>query len=218
MHDRRVDGETLTFGNLGALYMTAMTWWDHKTESSWSQPWGTAIAGPMEGTALTLLPSSIVPWQTWLADHPDTMVLSNDDTGLFYRAELPTDDFVIGVALERWATAYPYGAASMLRVINDRIGDHPVVVFVDPDTRDISVFLRMPFATPPGQAVPDELVFELGDQGRILDTATGSVWGTVAGAATAGPLTGAILQRLPYVTSYDWAWRDFFPHTRFYGY
>ena len=91
------------------------------------------------------------------------------------------------------------------------------VAFVDPDTRDISVFLRVPFAPPPGQAVPDELVFELDDQGRILDTATGSVRETVAGAATAGPLTGAILQRLPYVTSYDWAWGDFFPYSTFYG-
>ena len=110
------------------------------------------------GTALTLMPSSIVPWKTWLADHPDATVLSNDDTGLFYRAKLPTDGFVIGVAFEHWASAYPYGTASVLRIINDRIGDHPMVVFVDPDTRDISDFLRVPFAPPPGQAVPDELV------------------------------------------------------------
>ena len=72
VHDRRVDGETLTFGNQGALFMNAMTWWDHDTESVWSQPWGSAIRGPLEGTALTLIPASIVPWPTWLDEHPDT--------------------------------------------------------------------------------------------------------------------------------------------------
>ena len=61
MHDRRVDGETLVFGNQGGLFMNAMTWWDHKMESVWSQPWGRAIAGPLKGTELELIPSQLVP-------------------------------------------------------------------------------------------------------------------------------------------------------------
>ena len=40
VHRREVNGETLTFGVQGALFMNAMTWWDHTTGSIWSQPLG----------------------------------------------------------------------------------------------------------------------------------------------------------------------------------
>ena len=78
MHDRRLNGETLTFGNHGRLYKNAMTWWDHGTGSIWAQPWGTAILGPLKDTALTLIPASVVPWSTWLAEHPDSTVVTDD--------------------------------------------------------------------------------------------------------------------------------------------
>ncbi|MCH8207041.1 MAG: DUF3179 domain-containing protein [Chloroflexi bacterium] len=228
MHDRRLDGETLTFGNQGRLWMKAMTWWDHGTESIWSQPWGTAIAGPLEGTALTLIPASIVPWSTWINEHPETTVVANDLdmprldilSGIEYfegvapRDSSQRDDFVIGVALGESAAAYRFTLASELRVINDRVGEHPVAVFVDPDTRSIHVFLR----TVHGRDLDsDEVVFELDQDGRLLDVETGSVWNAATGEAIDGPLSGAILQPVPWTTSFVWAWRDFFPHTRFYG-
>ena len=30
------------------------------------------------------------------------------------------------------------------------------------------------------------------------------------------PYGGAVLQRVPYFTAYDWAWEDFYPHGAFY--
>ena len=42
--------------------MNAMTWWDHQTQSVWSQVWGQSIAGQLKGTTLELIPASIVPW------------------------------------------------------------------------------------------------------------------------------------------------------------
>ena len=211
MHDRRVDDEVLTFGNQGALYKRAMTWWDHGTRSLWSQPWGTALAGELEGTSLTLIPASIVPWSTWLADHPDTTVVSNDldinDGGHrpagYYPPERPRDNFVIGVALEGSATAYHYRLASERRVINDRIGPHPVAVFVDPDTRDIAVYLRKIGGSPDGTSA-SEAVFEVNRDGAVIDLETGSVWDVGRGIATEGALKGAVLQQIPYVTSFDW--------------
>ena len=208
-----MDGEALTFGNQGALFMNAMTWWDHETDSVWSQPWGSALAGPLEDTALTLLPVSVVPWSTWLAEHPDTTVVANDLTPRRVSNQLTRDDFVIGVALGDAATAYYYVVASEERVINDRIGDHPVVVTVDPDTRDIKVFLR----NTGDEAGIRELIFELDESGLIVDGETGSVWDTTRGVAVDGLLKGTLLQQLPYVSSFDWAWLDFFPHTEFYG-
>ena len=216
MHDRRVNGEILIFGNQGALYMNAMTWWDHGTQSLWSQPWGTALVGPLEGTALTLIPASIVPWSTWLGEHPETTVVANDlDSSRFGRAR-GVDNFVIGVALEDAATAYHYKLASSRRVINDRVGPHPLVVFVDPNTRDIKVYLRRIGAASPDAPTPAELRFELVEGGRIVDLETGSVWDTMRGVAIEGALKGTLLQQIPYVTSFEWAWLDFFHHTRLY--
>ena len=216
MHDRRVDGKAVTFGNQGALFMNAMTWWDHDTESIWSQPWGSAIHGPLEGTALTLIPASIIPWRTWLDEHPDTTVLNNDLDLRRGSASPIRDDFVIGVALAESATAYPYLLASDLRVINDRVGEHPVAVFVDPETRDIKVFLRATASVSVGAGDVSEVTFERNDAGEIVDHQTGSLWDVSRGVAIQGPLKGAALQQIPYVTSYDWAWDDFFPHSTLY--
>ena len=196
--------------------MNAMTWWDDETLSIWSQPWGSAIAGPLKDTALTLIPAAIVPWATWLEEHPDTTVLANDLDNRRFSPVEPRDDFVIGVALEESATAYYYNDAADSKVINDQIGSHDVVVFVNPDTRNISVFLRRPALSGAANTVPDELHFQIDDEGRIIDKETGSVWSPTDGVATDGPLKKAILQQIPYVTSFDWAWEDFFPHTSFY--
>ena len=228
MHDRRLDGETLTFGNQGRLWMKAMTWWDHGTESIWSQPWGTAIAGPLKGTALTLIPASIEPWAAWLNEHPETTVVANDLD--LPRLDIPSDldyfegvapsdsaqrdDFVIGVALGESATAYRFTLAAELGVINDRVGEHAVAVFVDPDTRSIHVFLR---AVHGSDLDSNEVVFERDRDGRLIDAETGSVWVAATGEAVEGPLRGASLEPVPWITAFVWAWSDFFPHTRFYG-
>ncbi len=205
-----------TLGNQGALYMNAMTWWDWETESVWSQPWGTAIAGPLKGAALTLIPASVLPWDPWRSGHPDTSVLTNDLKGIFARRAVgPIDDFVIGVALQDDATAYRYEKAAEERVINDVIAENPVVVFVDPDTRDIKVYLRRANAVLPDGRRISELTFEL-DGGRIVDSETGSRWDSANGVAMEGPLKGTLLQQIPYVSAFDWAWLDFFPHTKFY--
>ena len=216
MHDRRVDGKTLKFGNQGALFMSAMTWWDHGTQSIWSQPWGSAIDGPLSGTALTLIPAAVVPWATWLKQHPKTTVVANgldQGRGGITRVQ---DDFVIGVALKDLATAYDFSLAASEQVINDRIGQYPVVVFVDAKARGIEVYLRRPVLPSQDIPGPSELVFKLDEGSRAVDVETRSVWDITRGVAVEGPLRGAILQQIPWVSSFDWAWRDFFPHTTFY--
>ena len=196
--------------------MRAMTWWDHTTESIWSQPWGTSIDGPMRGTALTLIPASVVPWKTWLEEHPDTTVVADDLDRNRLRIAESRDDFVIGVAIQEFATAYYYEEASDLRVINDKISEHPVVVFVDPASRDIKVYLRRA-ATNDNESETPVLTFEMNDKGQVVDVETSSLWNPSGGVAFEGELKGAILQQIPYVTSFDWAWEDFFPNTTFYG-
>jgi hypothetical protein len=78
VHDRRIDGISHTFGNAGTLFMRAMTWYDHETESIWSQPWGRAIIVPYKGIELFLLPSELTTWGEWRARHAYTTALIND--------------------------------------------------------------------------------------------------------------------------------------------
>ncbi len=194
--------------------MNAMTWFDHGTQSIWSQPWGKAIADMLKGSTLEQIPSSVVPWATWLETHPDTTVVGDDlGRAAGFNGVNAHDEFVIGVSLGEFATAYPYRVASAERVINDRLGDRPLVVFVDPDTRDIHVYVR---STGFG-ADQDALTFEIDRTGRIVDNGTASVWDPVRGVATEGALKGTTLQQVPFITSFDWAWLDFYPHSSTYS-
>ena len=197
--------------------MKAMTWWDHGTGSIWSQPWGTAIAGDRLGTSLLLIPATTVPWETWVADHPDTTVLADLLRGRRHEITLARSMLVVGVALGEDASAYPFDVADAERVLNDRIGEFPIAVFSDAESLDIRVYLRRPILDAAGDAVPAEIEFVLDDDGRIVDSETGSVWDIARGVAIRGPLRGAVLQQVPYVTAFPWAWRDFFPHSTFYG-
>lgn len=189
--------------------MNAMTWWDHKTSSVWSQVWGQAIAGPLKGTTLNLIPASIVPWGTWKAEHPHTLAMTNDKGGLFSRREKPRDGWVIGIALDRHSKAYYYSALAEQRVVNDFIGPYPVVLYTNPETRNVRAYLRR----------VDERVLTFGpdESGeRLVDAETGSVWDVTRGLAREGEFQGQVLLQLPYLSSFDWAWLDFHPDSEFY--
>jgi len=209
VHDRRVNGETFTFGNQGGLFMNAMTWYDHKTGSVWSQVWGQAIAGPLKGTTLELIPASIVPWATWQAEHPDTLAMTNGKGGVFNRAEAPRDGWVVGITLGKHSKAYHYRALAQERVVNDFVGPYPVVLYADPQTRNVQAYLR--------QVDDDVLTLSLDDTGQYLvDAETGSSWDVSRGVARQGPLQGQGLLQVPYLSSFDWAWLELHPNSEFY--
>ena len=182
-----------------------MTWWDHETESVWSQPWGTAISGPLQGTRLEMVPANIVPWSVWVAAHPQSQVLDVERYG--FAGQQFMGKFVIGITLGEDAKAYPFGPASIKGVINDRIGPIPVVVLADAATKAIHAYVR--------KVLDDELNFTLKD-GNLVDDRTGSIWDSATGIGLEGPLKEQTLRQVPYMTSFDWAWRDFYPHSQFY--
>jgi len=108
--------------------------------------------------------------------------------------------------------------------VNETVGEYPVAVFADEDTRRIHVFLRSPQPGLSGsQELPDQLTFELVEipespkVTKVQDLETNSTWDLEHGVATEGPLKGALLQRAPWVSAYYWAWENFNPHTQFWG-
>jgi len=208
VHDRRINGQVHTFGNHGALWMNAMTWFDHATGSIWTQPWGRALTGDFKGTQLKLLPFSLVPWATWKAQHPDTLALVAEGRLGFTPGQTPTDDFVAGIALGDVARGYYYPALAGEGVINDVLNSIPLLLFTDPETRSISIFVRQ---------LSDGTLLTFSRAGdHLVDDQTGSVWDTTRGIAIEGELKGQGLREIPYVSSYDWAWLDFYPQSDFY--
>ncbi len=78
MYDPRINGQRYTFGVSGLLYQRNLLLYDRQTESLWSQLMGKAVAGPLTGTPLRLLPAVHTTWEKWRKKHPRTLVLSFD--------------------------------------------------------------------------------------------------------------------------------------------
>jgi len=79
---RQVSGfnEPLSFGVSGMLLYNTLVMYDRQTDTLWSQLYGGAIQGQLEGTSLAVFPSMLTQWDIWLAQHPDTLVLSKSMT------------------------------------------------------------------------------------------------------------------------------------------
>ncbi len=134
VHDRRLDGSAAMFGNQGALYKGAMTWFDHGTGSVWSQPLGVAIAGPLAGHGLELMPSQLTTWAQWLAANPDSRVLASDIPSVPYSGRRLGEDHVAGLVVANHAMAWPYLSVLDAGSIAAEIGGIDLVVSVDPET------------------------------------------------------------------------------------
>ena len=178
--------------------MNAMTWYDHGTRSIWSQPWGRAIDGERKGIELFLLPSQVTTWANWKAEHPGTLLMSTSLSRIRFGGQRFSEDFVIGLVLGDQARAYGYPDVVAAGIINDMLGEFPVMVWAD--DANYHAYLRR---------VDDRTLTFVTDGERITDEQTGSEWDIRRGLAISGPLQGQVLQQVPSLTSYDWAWQDF---------
>jgi hypothetical protein len=200
VHDRTIDGQVYVFGNAGGLYKNAMTWWDHTTNSIWSQPTGEALSGPLEATRLEPLPFQLTTWENWLAAHPETLVMSNDADRISPFRQQFKDDFLIGVTIGDLARGYPYPLAAEERLIEDRLGEFPILIWAAEE--DYRVFLRQ---------VDDQVLDFEWQEGMLVDEQTGSRWDPRLGLAKEGPYKGQTLQQIPSLTIYQSSWDDFYP-------
>ena len=72
------DNNILNFGVSGLLYNSDVLMYDKQTNSLWSQLMMEAISGSMKGSKLIFIESENTNWAGWLAQHPDTKVLSTN--------------------------------------------------------------------------------------------------------------------------------------------
>jgi len=233
--ERTVAGEPTRFGVSGKLWRSDLVMYDGLTDSLWSQLAATAIRGLRTGDRLAILPSTLTTWAEWQRSHPGTRVLLppprsgtigeydrqfdyftpkygyGDESQLVgrdsYDGDLHPKTLVIGVASDGTARAYPFGAVTGEGVINDRVGDLPVVVAAAPDGTLVAYDRRIDGRT---------LRF-VGDSDRHL-AADGSRWERTTGRAVDGPHAGRRLRQASDHPPMFWTgWSKFNPGTEVYG-
>ena len=199
VHRRSLGGSTVVFGNHGALWGNAMTWFDHATGSIWSQPLGEAIVGPLKGTTLDLLPSTLTRWGEWQRLHPDTLALDapGGPTGF------DISQMSIVVVFGDDSAAYP--VVDLTAVANDTIAGVPIAVVVEPQAAESwTVFSR---------TLDNNTVVRLAytDSGDLVDTVSGTTFHPTRGNGIEGPLSDQVLDQLPAFTSFTEDYVTFYP-------
>lgn len=162
MYDRTVNKKEITLGVSGLLHESNVLFYDHQTESLWSQLKEEAVTGPLTGTHLKAIPSVTTTWKAWRAQHPDTLVLSTqtgfqrDYSRSPYQAyakspntmfpvkhedpRLSPKEKVVGVSIGEHHKAYPL---KLLREhqgpIEDRVGETAVKILYDSEADSAQV-------------------------------------------------------------------------------
>lgn len=230
MYSRDIDGQEYTFGVSGKLIRNVLVMYDRQTGSLWSQLLGKALEGELSGTSLEYVPSWLTTWGDWKSRCPGTLALvkgyrgGQDPYDSYYESSqagvlgedhyddrLQTKQYVVGVALEDGAVAYPFSVLSFEPLVNDEAGGTPLLVVFSEDTSTGVVWDR--------RVNGQVLTFSLLDSETLTltDAETGSTWEGLEGLATDGPWAGEQLARVRSTTSFWFSWKDWYPGTRVYG-
>jgi hypothetical protein len=135
---------------------------DQTTGSWWRQANGEALVGPRKGSRLEELPSRQVTLAQWLALHPQSRVMQADPVlqdryATSYAFEDGTSSsrltgsdttswaekaWVVGITLGGESRAYDWNTLRRTRVINDVLGNVPLVLALAADGKSFFAFQR----------------------------------------------------------------------------
>ncbi|MFO7799144.1 DUF3179 domain-containing protein [Rhodohalobacter sp.] len=242
--DRRIDGEVHEFGVSGFLRHSDMIMFDRKTESLWQQFTGEAVVGDYTRTELTVLPSQIISYEQFKDAYPDGVVLSKDTghqrpygqnpytgyddinntpflMGDIEDDRLPPMEKVIGVRVSDVQKAYPYSLTKESVVINDTMGQTPIVVFHTEGARSALDASSISQSREDGstgafhRSVNGQTLEFAYSSEKITDQQTGSTW-DISGKAIEGELKGEQLEPLIFGDYFAFAWLVFWPDSELY--
>ncbi|WP_353069113.1 DUF3179 domain-containing (seleno)protein [Tunturibacter empetritectus] len=221
---RVVDGKLLHFRLAGINNGNALLR-DEQTSSIWQQSTGEAIFGPLKGQQLKLVRSDELTFALWKGEQPHGQVLKPDP---LYAAEYDPKDWekhvektptvvnttrsgiaphqlMLGVTVGEQSKAYPIESILAAKLIQDRVGDQPLIVVVGPDGASIRVFE----ATLENRHLT--FVQRSGRQ-TLTDIDTGSGW-NFRGCAVEGSLTGRCLAEIDAHKDYWFDWMNHHPES-----
>ena len=231
---RRQGTTPFTFGTSGLLYRSNKLMIDRQTGTLWSNLTGEPVLGQVarDPEALPVLPLTLTTWGDWRARNPRTTVLALDRRagerwgydyspgaadrkrrGVSFPAgpggrlssALDPGAEVFAVRLRHLAKAYPMDLVLRERVVNDRLGENPLVVVGDSQSGAVRAYRSGGRTFAPGSR-PDELV-----------DGTGARWLAGEGALSpAGPEAFAPLERIPGHQAFWSGWCSFFPESELY--
>ena len=202
--------EPFVFGSSGFLYRSNKLMFDRETHSLWNQFTGKPVSGDLveSGIELAQRPVVITSWQEWVRDNPETRVLSVNTghrrdygSGVVYNdyfgspdLMFPTlvdetkhaqKDYVFGIRTFGVAKAWPLTAFEGGKMVNDAIGNTPLVLVGDQSTRTVRAYERGDIKFTPiagGKlASPDGVEWVLGEEamaasdGRSLPRVAGHI-------------------------------------------
>lgn len=208
-----VNGQPETFRLVGMNHWNAM-FEDKATGSWWRQANGEAVTGPLKGTAMNEVPSLQVTLAQWLAMHPRSLVMQADsafldeyakdysyERGTSRKSLTGTDttswaekSWVVGVTIGESSMAYDWNTLRRARVINDAVGETPIVIVLASDTASFFAFVR------PSPAD----TFQLRGDSIVSSSGTYAIDGK-------GP--GGNLSRIKASQEFWHSWRTFQPST-----
>ncbi len=215
-----VNGKAETFRLVGMDHFNAM-FEDASTESWWRQVNGEAITGPLKGVALPEIPSQQMTLSAWLTLYPDSKIMQEDSTFKERYVKLDKYDegtlesnlvrkdtlswkeksWIVGVQFGQSARAYDWNHLVNTAVINDAIGDVPIVVVLEKDSLSFHVWKR------------DSLEFEINRvKNQLVDDKTGSLW-NMQGVCVEGPFVGKSLEVVQSYQEFWHSWQTFRPHS-----
>lgn len=209
-------GRGLSFDLVGA-YRYNSVYEDRQTGTWWYQANGRAIIGPLAGARLPELLSDQMTLGQWLALHPDSDVMQPDRAaaagyrmfgfdGFDAKREDPTRgerwQWVVGLEQEGEARTYPWSELASEHLIQDRIGDLPVVLRLQPDGISYRAWDRRLG----GREL--NLSLDPADSSLVVDAESGSRFG-FDGVARGGALAGLRLRQLPASLEYRHSFAGF---------
>ena len=241
MYSGIVNGQKTTFGTSGLLYRSNKVMYDRATRSLWHQFTGEPIIGPLaySGIKQPFFPAVVTTWEEWLAEHPDTTVISNQ-TGVydpeFYVPEgdpraiyfdyFSTDEIrfpvwfrdptiepksvVIGLAVGEGKKAYTVDDLRQVRVVNDTVGGVDVVIAASGESRSARAYERQ------GETFSAEDGDDADVTPKFLVDAGGARWEVTEEALVKVDDPSTTLPRIPTLTSFWFGWYQYHPDTEIY--
>lgn len=215
-----VNGKQEKFRLVGMDHFNAM-FEDASTKSWWRQATGEAITGVLKGEILPEVESTQLTIGTWFQLHPKAVVMqldaasksSYDSLGKFEvgrsKGKLTRTDsvswkdksWVVGIQIGKSSKAYDWNLLKEERIINDKVGDQPIVIALSKDGQSFASFKR-----------PSEL-----DNFTIRNDSlfTGTKTYDFSGKAFDG---SEPLKRISAYQEFWHSWRTFHPNTQKHNY
>ena len=223
------------------LYRSNKVMYDRATRSLWHQFTGEPIIGPLANSGIKqpFFPSVVTTWEEWLAEHPDTTVLTNE-TG-YYRSEfyVPEDNpraiyyeyfttdevmfpvwlrdpsiepkrVVVGLLTSGGKKAYVVDDLRAARVINDTVGDVEVVIAASSESRSARAYERQ------GETFTAAGGGDAEATPRFLVDSNGVRWEVTEEALVLESDPSKTLPRLATLTSFWFGWYQYHPDTEIY--